>query len=248
MLAGFGLAQTLGPIAHILWLRTIRRADAVTVEAKVNSPVERPDAIVVPAGIDTEFFAPDGGDPVSGRVVAVGSLVPRKGFDILVSALAIAAPKNPSAHLIIAGSGPEKPELERLATTLGVASRITFWGQVPRRELPALYRSASLVCHPARMDNYPTVVLEAMACGIPVLVSTSGSLPELVGEAGLVHTVGDAEQLANQMLALLGDDTLRRELSTASRERAVNRHSFTVMSQRYLDIYRSLNAQKTLRL
>src|ERR1700737_3400304 len=74
-LASFGLSKLAAPGAHILWRRTIARADAVTVEATQNIPSERPDSIVIPPGIDTSHFSPDGESPVAGRIVAVGVLV-----------------------------------------------------------------------------------------------------------------------------------------------------------------------------
>jgi glycosyltransferase involved in cell wall biosynthesis len=225
-----------------MWRRTIARADAVTVEAAQNIPPERPDSVVIPTGIDTAFFSPDGGSPVPGRIIAVGVLVWRKGFDVLIRALAKAIRDVPSAHALIAGDGPQKAELVRLAADLGVSSKIRFLGRVERQELPALYQSSMVACHPARLDNFPAAPIEAMACAVPVLVSNAGALPELVGDAGLIHNVDDFMGLSEHLVTSLRNSEWRRASASAARERALARYSVEAMANAYLALYQRLAA------
>jgi glycosyltransferase involved in cell wall biosynthesis len=237
---GLALAKMASPIATAMWRRTIVRADAVTVEARANIPRERPDSVVIPPGLDITRFTPDGAAPVPGRIVAVGSLVRRKGFDVLIRAIALAGNEARSVHLMIAGEGPARSELESLAGSLHIASRVSFLGRLSRRDLPSLYRSAWSLSHPARTDNFPTVVIEAMACGLPAVVSDAGSLPEIVGDSGLVHPAEDSRALAKLLVSVIRDEHLRRTLGAAARDRALSRYSVDALCDRYLGLYRSL--------
>jgi glycosyltransferase involved in cell wall biosynthesis len=245
-LASFGLSKLAAPGAHFLWRRTIARADAVTVEAAYNIPFERPDSIVIPPGIDTSHFTPDGGSPVPGRIVAVGVLIWRKGFDVLIRAVAAAVREAPTVHALIVGDGPQEAELARLAADLGIGSQIQFLGRVNRRDLPALYRSSMVACHPARLDTFPLAPIEAMACGVPVLVSDTGALPEMVGEAGLVHHLGEVDELAHQLTMLVRDDATRRAMGHVARERALVRYSVQAMADAHLALYHKLAAGSAL--
>jgi glycosyltransferase involved in cell wall biosynthesis len=226
----------------MMWRRTVKDADAVTVEAHANIPPERPDAVVIRPGIDTTLFKPNSAAPKPGRIVAVGGLYRRKAFDVLIRATAVAAAGSGGLHVLIAGEGPEKETLNRLATDLGVADRITFLGRLSRRDLPDLYCSAVAVCHPARYDTFPLAPIEAMACGLPVLVSNAGALPEMVGDAGIVHSVGDVSMLAAHLASIVEDKKLRTRLGEAAREHAVRMYSLAAMCDGYLNLYRDLSA------
>jgi glycosyltransferase involved in cell wall biosynthesis len=215
-------------------------ADAVTVEAEANRPPERMDAVVIPPGIDTARFSPDGATPVSGRIVAVGSLLRRKGFDTLIRAVAIAMSDGLQPELVIAGTGPQLEALENLALELGIRNHVYFAGHVDRGDLPALYRSAVVACHPARQDSFPLAPIEAMACGVPVIVSEAGALPEMVGKGGLTHPTQDPQALAGQLVRILTNTSLRTELATAARGRAVTRYSLDAMCQGYINLYLNL--------
>jgi glycosyltransferase involved in cell wall biosynthesis len=227
--------------AHFLWLRMIRRADAVIVESAANAPPERPDAVVIPPGVNVTLFSPDKrDDPIPGRVMAVGNLLGRKGYDVLIRAIARVARTRPQAHLVLAGSGPDELSLRRLAGQLGIDSSVTFAGNVPRADLPRLLRSSEVFSHPATFDTFPLALLEAMACGLPTVVSSAGALPDIVGRAGLVHPVGDDKQLAQSLLQVLSSAELRRSLGAAARARAVKTYTWQAMSDSYLELYREL--------
>jgi glycosyltransferase involved in cell wall biosynthesis len=243
MLASVGFSKVAAPGAQLLWRRTIARADAVTVEASQNIPAERPDSVVIPPGIDTCHFIPDGESPVPGRIVAAGVLVRRKGFDVLIRAVANTIREVPTVHVLIVGDGPQKAELARLAADLGISSQIQFLGRVNRSDLPALYRSSMVASHPARLDTFPLAPIEAMACGVPVLVSDAGALPEMVGDGGSIHHVGDFMKLSDHLVTALRSPEWRRAVGQAARERAVTRYSVDAMANAYLALYRHLGAR-----
>ena len=118
----------------------------------------------------------------------VGRLVPERGLDVLLKAC---VRLYGAWTLTVAGTGPEQEELEALAERLGIASRVTWLGGVPRAELATLWPRLDCLVVPSRttatwVETYPTQALEAMGHGVTVVASDSGALPESVGKAGLV--------------------------------------------------------------
>jgi glycosyltransferase involved in cell wall biosynthesis len=240
------LAKGVRPPARYLWRKTINNADAITVEALANVvPEMHRNTIVIPPGIDEKQFSPSASDDaVAGRVVAVGRLLARKGYDLLIRAVGQVVPRYRLVHLILIGSGPEEANLRRLTNQLGIDSSITFLGNVPRSQVPGLLRSAEVYCHPARWDNVPFAPLEAMACGIPAIVSSAGGLPDTVGETGIVHATGDENAIARHLIELLTAPRLRRALGAAARARVVEHFTWQVMCDSYLELYRRLAEMK----
>jgi glycosyltransferase involved in cell wall biosynthesis len=179
-------------------------------------------------------------------VIAVGNLLTRKGYDILIRAIAHVVQRNKAAHLLLVGRGPDEIPLQKLANQLGITSAVTFVGAVSRSELPAFLRSAEVFCHPARYDTFPLAPLEAMACGLPALVSSTGALPEIVGDAGLVHATGDEGALSRDLIDVLGTAQLRNRLGTLGRSRVVEHFTWQVMCDSYIDLYRRLAQKRTV--
>ncbi|HEX7158323.1 MAG TPA: glycosyltransferase family 4 protein [Edaphobacter sp.] len=235
------VAGPAGVAAHRLWQRTINRADAITVEAQANAPSRTRDVVVIRPGIDTILFRPRSTSlPVPGRIVAVGRLITRKAYDVLIRALGHVLLTERRAHLVLAGSGPREQSLRQLADQLGIGASITFAGNISRADLVPLLHSGEVFCHPASWDNVPFAPLEAMACGLPTIVSSAGALPELVGEAGIVHTVGDAQELARRLLETLNSVRLRQALGTAARTRILEHFTWQGMCDGYIDLYQEL--------
>jgi glycosyltransferase involved in cell wall biosynthesis len=232
-------------LAHILWKRTIRQSDAVTVEARANASSIQSDAVVIPPGIDAVQFSPGRPeDKVTGRVIAVGRLLERKGYDLLIRAIGDVVRNYSPAHLLLVGAGPAEQDLRRLTSQLGLDSSISFVGNVPRKDLPRLLNSAEVFCHPARWDNVPFAPLEAMACGLATLVSSAGGVPDTVGEAGLVHQAGEQEELTRHLSEILSKPGLLRSLGAAARRRVVERFTWQAMCDSYLELYWRLAVAK----
>lgn len=153
-------------------------------------------------------------------VFAIGRHVPQKGFDVLLRAFAAAG--HVGHDLAIAGDGPEHASLRALADELGVASRVRWAGRVDHAEAVRWFAGASLFVLPSRHEPMGIVNLEAMACGLPVIASRVGGVPELVrdGEEGLLVPAEDVAALAAALRRLCGEEALRRRLGEAGRARA----------------------------
>lgn len=186
-------------------------------------------------GVSTERFRPDpsmrrvrrrelGLEDDALLVGFVGRLVEQKGVDLLVGAL----PALPGGHLVLVGDGPERIRLRERAAHLGVADRVHVPGPVPSLEVPGWTAALDVLVLPSRttpgwMEQFGRVVVEAMACEVPVVVSDSGALPGVVGEAGRVVPEGSAEALVTALAELLRSPDERRRSGRAGRARVLER-------------------------
>ncbi len=201
---------------------------------------------VVPCGVDLERFTPQGpAEPRDHRyrIVSVGRLVPRKGFDVAIAALR----SLPEVELIIAGGPPEDrlaedPEARRLlrfASDLGVADRVRLTGRIARADVPALLRSADVVVCTPWYEPFGIVPLEAMACGVPVVAAAVGGLTDTVvdGVTGVHVPPRRPDAVAAAVRRLLGDAALRDAYGIAGSDRARCRYSWDRIATDTLRVY-----------
>lgn len=168
----------------------------------------------------------------------VGRLESRKAPDVAVRALVSV----PEGRCVFAGDGPMREPLERLAETLGVRDRVAFLGYLRAADLPALYAGARLLLLPSVSEAMPLVVLEAMACGTPVLASRIAGLPSVVRdyETGLLVEPGSVGELALALRFLLRDPELLRRMSHEARRTVHRRFVWPVVAAEYVSVYRTL--------
>jgi glycosyltransferase involved in cell wall biosynthesis len=205
---------------------------------------------IIPCGVDLERFSPTGPrEPRCAnrfRVVTLSRLVERKGVADVIEAL----PRVRDAELVIAGGSAngdaathaQARRLARLAHDLGVAGRVEFRGPVERAGVPALLRSADVVACTPWYEPFGIVALEAMACGIPVVVSAVGGLIDTVvdGVSGLHVPPRDPVRLARALNILATDAGRRRDFARAGVLRARNRYSWARVARETQDVYRVL--------
>lgn len=194
---------------------------------------------VIPNGVDVADFAEAPPRSDLGRyVLAVGRLVPQKGLDTLVDAFAAVHPDLEGRRLVIAGDGPERPQLERHIASAGLEHVVLLLGSVERAALPSLFAGADAVVVASRRESFPLVALEAMAARRPLVATDVGGLPEVVrdGENALVVSPDDADALASALRRLFTEGGLRERLSASAHEDAGRRSWDTVVSS-YLHLY-----------
>jgi glycosyltransferase involved in cell wall biosynthesis len=187
---------------------------------------------VVPCGVDLELFRPDGPalPPTTGmpRVVCVSRLVPRKGIREVIEAVA----ETPGVELLVAGGPPAAMleddehacELMALIEVLGVADRVSLIGAVERPQVPALMRSADIVCCTPWYEPFGMVALEAMACGTPVVATSVGGLAETVvdGRTGILVPPHQPRSIRAAIETLLHDPARRSAMGLAAVRRAAS--------------------------
>jgi glycosyltransferase involved in cell wall biosynthesis len=167
-------------------------------------------------GVDLDLFAPRdrqaarealGLNPGGPILTSVGWLVPRKGHDLAIRATALL----PEATLLIVGEGEEDVALRRLAQALGLAGRVRFLGSIPQKRLAGVYNAADVLVLASIREGLPNVVLEALACGTPVVATAVWGTPEIVAApvAGRLVTDRTPETLARAIRDLLADAPAR---------------------------------------
>ncbi len=173
-----------------------------------------PRPLLLPFGIDVDRFSP--GPRVAGlseglqagpRLLAVGSLVRVKGFDLLLRAVAGLRSVHPGLHLRVVGDGVERGRLEKLAADLGVADMVTWEGWIDHRRMPDVYREADLMVSASLHEAQGVACLEALASGLPVVGTDTGMLPELLAHcaAGIICSAGDSAALGGALEMILAN-------------------------------------------
>jgi glycosyltransferase involved in cell wall biosynthesis len=204
-----------------------------------------PVAVIPQFGVDPEVFKPGEGkrDPGQGFVVGyVGRLVPEKGVDLLLEALT----SLPGLwRLLVCGGGPQREPLGRLAHKLGIGDRVFFVGQIPSTQMPEFYRRPDVLVLPSRsrpnwQEQFGRVLVEAMACGVPVVGSSCGEIPNVVGDAGLIFQENDVDGLCRHLLHLQQHQEFRRDLGYRGRLRVLERYTQAQVAAQTVRVYREI--------
>ncbi len=250
------------------WLRpiarwTLRRGSVITAcsadlarrAIALGAPAGR--LTIIPYGADPYAFHP--ADPAERKriraelglapneplLLAVGRLVRKKGFDVLLQALPQVVREVGPVRLLIAGRGDLYGELSALAGRLGVQNRVILAGAVERDRLPALFRSCDLLIVPSRHDEYgnvdglPNVLLEGMASGVAIVASAVAGIPQVIspGETGLLVPEKDPDALAAAIVCLLRDPELRTQLGQAARKRVEKELNWPAVARQFEQVY-----------
>lgn len=177
-------------------------------------------------------------------VLALGRLVGKKGFDVLVRAMPNVLASCPKTYCVIAGDGPEGPHLQTLADQLEVADHIRFPGFIPWNQVPEYLHLGELFVAPSvhdegNLDGLPTVILEAMAAGRPVIASNVAGIPLAVvhDKTGVLVPEGDEDGLAEAICHLLQDAGLRDRLGETGRIRVRNELNWHQVAQQFAAMY-----------
>jgi glycosyltransferase involved in cell wall biosynthesis len=174
--------------------------------------------IYLPNVIDADRFAPRAIEREAVRVLAVGRLVQQKRFDRLLHAVAETARRCKSRfEVVVAGDGPEKSSLETMARRLGVSGDVRFTGN--SADLVPAYQSADVLVSTSDYEGTPNVILEAMSCGLPVVATGVGGVPDIVshGQTGFLVEPLDAPGLVRALCTLIENRELRRAMGRSAR-------------------------------
>jgi glycosyltransferase involved in cell wall biosynthesis len=202
-------------------------------------------------GVDPAIFAPPtvqwqepSGQESNGQehvfhIGYAGGLIPEKGLDLLIRA---SATLQGEWKLSLVGSGSEEAALQQLAQTLGVAHRVESGRRLPSHQMADFYRSLDVLVLPSRTlpnwkEQFGRVLIEAMACGIPVIGSETGEIPHVLGDAGLLFAEEDSLTLHTHLQRLLDDPEERRRLGMAGRQRVLDRFTMQQIAQETVAVY-----------
>jgi len=188
---------------------------------------------VVPNGIYYEQFAPA---KKTKSILMCSRIFGFKGFQYAIQAI---KDLRPDWQVNVIGDGPYLPELKKLAG--GSQTPIRFWGWLDKSEpvFKELFRKSEIFIFPSEAENFPTVLLEAMAAGMTIITTTAGGCPELIGDAGLLVQPRDTAAIRQKLQEFIASEELRKQLAEKALAR-VKQFGWQCVAQKYLDCYREV--------
>ena len=219
---------------------TVSQANSAHIQKTFGVPPSR--VRIIGCGVDTGFFCPRSG-PVSGvsapLLVCVARHVRVKNLPLLLRACARLLDWGVDFRCVLVGDGPCRGELEELRSGLGLGTVVQFAGAVEQSEVLRWWQEATIGVLTSDNEGLPVSLMEAAACGVPVVATAVGGVPELVadGITGLLAPAGDAEALANALRRLLGSSDLRARMSAAARRRAEEQFCLATQVDRLLALW-----------
>jgi glycogen(starch) synthase len=220
--------------------RTVTGCSQFTLDDAARFGLRSGDGVVVPNGVEVD----DAVEPVAVElplrrfVLAMGRVVEKKGFDLLIDAFDVVAEGHPDVGLVIGGDGAARATLMEQVKRLGLEGRVLLPGRFSRGNVRWATESASAFVLPSRVEPFGIVVLEAMAAGLPVVVSSRGGAGEIVrdGVDGLVVDPFDRTALASAIGRVISDGAERDRFIASGRERVLA-YDWPLITQRYVKIY-----------
>lgn len=217
-----------------------------TIDDMVTSGLDRP-CSVISNPIDTTVFRPadraalkEALGLTGETIVYAGRLGREKCIDVLIRAFAGLAAGRSAAMLVLAGHGSARPELEALARELGVAERVRFTGTLDHAALARLFAAADVFAIASTSETQSMVLLQAMACGLPVVGARRGGLIEHIPQdAGRLAEPGDAEDFRENLVRILADQAMRERMGAEAR-RFAERFSVAAIADAWEDVYRRM--------
>ncbi|MEK3974158.1 MULTISPECIES: glycosyltransferase [unclassified Psychrobacillus] len=234
---------------------TLSKATAICSTSHImaketNLYTDRP-VYVTPFGVDLGIFHPAQEDTEFTDKIIVGTvkaLEDKYGIADLVKGFALFNKEYPNSELLITGDGPQRKEYEQLATDLGISDVTTFTGKVPNTEVPNIIRKMSIFAVPSTEDSesFGVAAVEAMACGVPVVVSNVGGLPEVVVKdvTGIVTDKESPDQLAAAFKKLARNNEMRMKMGEAGVAHVKNHYSWIDNANYMLTLYEKYNLER----
>jgi glycosyltransferase involved in cell wall biosynthesis len=244
------------PLHYLLTRYALARADHITAtglrlaNATLRYAPRTKPVTVVPYGVDLARFQPsarNGARPAEVVVGAVARLSPEKGLDVLLRAAARLIEGGTPLRVVLAGDGPLRGRLGRLAQRLGIAGRVDFRGEVPHEQVPSVLAELDLFVLPSRAEGFGVAALEAQAMELPVVASRVHGIPDVVqdGRTGLLVPPRDVDALAGAIGRLAGDAELRAAMGRAGRVFVEQRYRWQENAAQMERLYRHLLAPFT---
>jgi glycosyltransferase involved in cell wall biosynthesis len=238
------LYPILSPIIRATW----RAAEVVVAKCQTEADMIRAvdsavHILLVANGVDLAHFRPGVPIPSDGplRLLCVGRLIERKGQRHLIEAVKRLTEKGITVTLDLVGTGDAEATYRAQVERLGIADRVSFVGYVPREEIAAQYASAHVFVLPSYNEGMSVAILEAMAAGLPVVVTRTGGTTELIEEGvnGLTFDWADVDALTAHLARLATERVLARRMGAASRAKAAG-FSWDAAAGRFLEMFAGL--------
>ncbi len=221
-------------LPHIITVSTCAQKD---ISHRFRIPEDR--FTIIPNGINTNLFYPKPDiERVKNRIIVTNSAdTPLKGLYYLLLAVAELA-RDMDIRLIVVGTPKKNGRILRLVEKLGIQGVVKFTGRITDEEFVRQYAKATVAVIPSVYEGFGLPAGEAMACGVPVISTTGGALPEVVGDAGILVPPADPTALADAIRKVLTEPALAKKLSTAGYQRVQNHLTWQAAAQKTVDAYK----------
>lgn len=217
------------------------------MEEAANFGLRKEHAWINRPAVDTTVFSPLNPIPDSQplKVAMVGALIWRKGYEYGLLAFKKVLSSGLKATLLIAGDGPERGRVEYTVHDLGLSEHVQLLGKQSPEAVRDLLRSSQILLHASLSEGIANVVLEGMACGLPVVATDAGGLREALidGREGFLVPPRDVAAMAHKLALLLGNEELRHECGKAARARAVEQFDIAQQGDRFVAMYKAVLAK-----
>jgi glycosyltransferase involved in cell wall biosynthesis len=222
-------------LKRIITVSTHARDD---ISREFRVPAERFD--VVPNGIDTQQFHPmPGVERVPFRLIVTNSAdIALKGLHVLLRAISTLMPTLPKLHLVVVGMPKEKSPILTLVRELGLGPKVHFTGRIDQAAFVRHYARAWAAVVPSLYEGFGLPAGEAMACGVPVISTTGGALPEVVGNAGMLVPPGDPHALAQAIADICNHPHLAQHFSQTGYQRVMTHFTWEAAARKTVSAYR----------
>jgi len=235
----------LTPFIQMVWRQAARLTACSEQHAELAHQTDPGLLIqVIPNGVDTSMFCPDAArrrDTEVVRLICAGRLIERKGQQYLIHAVAELKRRGRASELLIVGTGDNEPTLRRQVKELGLEDVVHFAGFIDWENMPQLYQTSDIFVLPSFNEGMSIALLEAMAAGLPVVVTDTGGTQELVNGNGLVIPWAEPAALADALVRLAECIDLRQSMGAMSREIAC-RFNWNKTAERYLETCTKVSA------
>ena len=226
-------------------------------QALIAEGVNPAKILVQMPGIDINRFSPQEKDLTilhqhnissdSKIILTIARNVWEKGIDDLILAVKLLLPENPNVHLIVIGNGPQHTSLQKLAKKLNIHDRVLFLKKVSYAQMSKYHNLADLFVlsskpTPKWQEQFGMVLIESMACQKCVISTTSGSIPEVIGAAGVLIPSANHFKLKDAIVGLLRDDKQRIQIASQARQRALDKFDCRKVAKAINDIYESITS------
>ena len=236
----------IGPFLKVIW----KNADALVANSEGLQKMaydfyKKKSVNIIPNGVDSEFFCP-GEKEKADRfdILFVSRLIERKGLQYVLPQLKdIQNGTEKTVHLTVVGDGPFKSNLEQMAVDLNIQDMVSFEGGKTKEELIPYYQKADVFILPSEKEGMPNVVLEAMASGLPIIMTPCEGSKELVQGNGKICNV---DNFKNEIEKMLSNKELLIKYGRESRKMALEQFSWNIISDRYMKLYLKLERNDEL--
>ena len=221
-----------------------------TLNSCIDIGLKKEELDIIPFGVDIDFYKPlkIPKDENTFQILAVGYLIERKGFEYLIKAVKEVLKVHENIQLTIVGSGPLEEKLKNIIKELNLESNAKIMKNVSDEELLHLYNLSDLFVLPSVVDSQGNteglgvVLLEAMACRLPVIGSDTGGIPDIIqdGETGLLVPEKDISGLSKAVLSLIENEDLREKLAVNGYNRVKERFSWEKIAEDYITVYNNI--------